>query len=150
MSTRKKLNLYFALACLVIVFCFIFALVNANAANTVDTRIFVWDAGENWDIVAPEFYKMYWSEAETSTYTLLTTFPAAESYTSPVEVTLTGKPLTWTTRYFVLVACGNLANEDGSITEQCSAVSNVVAEDFWIPFQGYGKPINFRREASAN
>jgi hypothetical protein len=62
----------------------------------------------------------------------------------PIVATVTGPPATNVTRYFVLVACGDVAREDGTVVYECSGYSNEVSHDFWIPHDGFEVPVNFR------
>lgn len=144
----RQLNVVFSVAVSALVMVFLFAWF-AEAGETIETKTFGWNAGSNWATSPPTKFKMFWNDSESGEYALMETFEASgtggpDSFSSPLEVTVSGPPSTWVTKYFVLKACGDVQQEDGSTQEICSDPSNVLEQKFWIKFDGYSIPVRFR------
>ena len=129
---------------LVMVMALLFA-VGAVADQTVKTLTFGW---EQTNLTNVTQWEMHWSVTAGGPYAEMAVISydgsGAASYESPVTATVTGEPATTETRYFVLRACGNVAQQDGTTLYLCSDFSNEVSYDFWIPFGQFEVPVNFQ------
>ena len=117
---------------------------SADAAEQTKTLVFAWDQ-ENLNLVKQ--WEMHWGVTAGGPYSQLALIPfpgGGPSFESPVAATVTGNSGTFEKRFFVLRACGDVPVEAGGTEYQCSAWSNEVAYDFWIPAAGYTAPIQFR------
>lgn len=118
----------------------------ALAAEKMQTLTFAWEytIGD----VPVITWQMNWAPTQGGPYTKLADIPFANSSTgtweSPVQATVIGAPGTHETRYFTLLACGNVPQSDGSTIYECSTPSNEVSYDFWIEPSGFSAPVQFR------
>jgi hypothetical protein len=129
---------------LIFLFVLIFMFTVSTAYAVDKTIVFAWDPHEQIDII--KNFEMHWSDQSGGPYAQLAVIPKADALDNqePVQATVTGPAATTVTRYFVLKACGDIQQEDGSIAYECSGPSNEVSADFWIPFEGFKVPVNFR------
>jgi hypothetical protein len=111
------------------------------------TLIFQWDQ-DSESLVNLTQWELHWGAAAGGPYTNLTNIgydgTASTTFESPATAVVTGQPGTNETRYFVLKACGDIPQEDGSTIYDCSGWSNEVPYDFWIPATGFSAPVQFR------
>jgi len=133
--------------CLIIIILLGLLVFSVNASETIEVVTFAWD--DTNDPGAVKNFEMYWGVTAGGPYIKLAVIPYALE--SPVEATVTGSPGTTETRYFVLTACGDIIQEDGSMLYMCSgddegnmAFSNEVSYDFWIEADGFSVPVQFR------
>lgn len=116
------------------------------SAGTVlaETLTFEWTQA---DLTNLKEWKLLWSDTQGGPYVDLTTIgydgSAGPSYSSPADVEVTGKQGTHAMKYFVLRACGDIPQQDGSTSYLCSKDSNEVSKDFWIPAGTFSVPLNF-------
>lgn len=123
----------------------------AHAKDLTEKKTFVWSAGSNWETQTPTQFELYWGVVAGGPYTLLATVSyeqatAPPEFSSAVEAVVTGNPGTEETRYFVLAACGDVPQQDGTTIYECSDNSNEVSYTFWIPADQFSIPGNFRIE----
>jgi len=116
-------------------------LVGVASAETVT---FQWN---QTDLTSLKEWKLFWSGTHGGPYVELATIAYDGSskplYTSPAEVPVTGNPATNVIKYFVLIACGDIPQADGSNKYMCSADSNEANHSFWIPAGMFSVPLNF-------
>jgi len=129
----RKLLVYFA----IVLFCFVSA---AGAAEI--TKTFAWD--EPADLALIKNWEMYWGTTKGGPYAKLMDIPKDGNYEEPVTVDISGPPATNQTRYFVMKACGDLLQEDGTTKYECSEDSNEASFTVWIPATQFKIPVNFR------
>lgn len=65
------------------------------------------------------------------------------TYASPEAIDVFGNQATHVIKYFVLVACGDIPQPDGTTKFICSDYSNEVNHDFWIPAGQFSVPVQF-------
>jgi len=106
------------------------------------TKTFAWD--EPTDLVTIKNWEMHWGNTPGGPYAKLMDIPKDGDYESPVTVDITGPPATNQTRYFVMKACGDTLQADGTTKYECSADSNEVNFSVWVPADKYEVPVNFR------
>jgi len=106
------------------------------------TKTFAWD--EPTDLEAISNWEMHWGVTQGGPYAKLIDVPKDGDYQSPITVDISGTPASNQTRYFVLKACGNMPQPDGSTVYECSGNSNEASFTVWIPANAYEVPINFR------
>jgi len=117
------------------------------AADTTETLTFQW---EQTDTTNLKEWRLYWSEAVGGPYNvdpvaIISYDPndAGPTYTSSANAPVSGNPGTIVKKYFVLVACGDLPQSDGTTKYECSGNSNEVSHDFWIPAGKFSVPVQF-------
>lgn len=93
-------------------------------------------------------WKLFWSGTTGGPYEQILVIPydptsAGPLYTSPVTATVTGSPATTVTKYFVMIACGDIPQSGGSTEYKCSEDSNEATFDFWIPAGQFSVPMQF-------
>ena len=117
-----------------------------NADPTVETVTFAWDQTDRTFL---QDWEMHWGDAAGGPYVLLATLEYTgadqDNFEGDVIATLVGPAATTITRYFVLLACGDVPQEDETVARECSQPSNEVSHAFWIPFGGFQVPIQFRK-----
>lgn len=115
------------------------------ADDSTETLTFAWDQDSVENL---KQWEMHWGATPGGSYSKLTDITYAggtgPTFESPVEAVVTGQPGTHETRYFVLRACGDLPQDDGSTAYECSDFSNEVSYGFWIPAKGFSIPMTFR------
>jgi hypothetical protein len=124
-----------------IIFIFTFA----HQAYALDKTVtFAWDPHDQIDII--KNFELHWANQQGGPYGQLAVIAKADAIDNeePIQATVTGNPATTVIRYFVLKACGDLPQEDGSTLYECSGPSNEISVDFWIPAEAYKVPVNFR------
>jgi hypothetical protein len=116
----------------------------ANAFAIEETVTFEWDPHPQIDLITN--FELFWSDQSGGPYVQLAVIAKADAIdnTKPVQATVTGTPATKVTRHFVLKACGDLAQEDGTFAYECSGPSNEISYDFWIPAEKFQVPVNFK------
>jgi hypothetical protein len=124
---------------------FLFANV-AFGADVTETLTFEWDQA---NVTNLKEWVMAWGTTTGGPYTDLVTLPynagdPAGTFSSPVDAVVTGQQGTTETRYFVLRACGDIPQEDGTTVYECSENSNGVPYGFWIPAGKFSVPVQFR------
>jgi len=120
--------------------------VAAWADQTTETLTFQWDQPNLTNV---KEWKIYWGDTSGGPYD---TIPVATvAYTGgagPFEAVgnpvVTGDSATTVKKYFVAVACGDVPQADGSTKYECSADSDEISHDFWIPFGGFEAPVTFK------
>ena len=117
-------------------------LMATTAFAAEQTRTFAWD--EPSDLATIANWEMHWGNTQGGPYAKLIDIPKDGDYTEPVTVDITGPPATNQTRYFILKACGDVPQEDGSTLYECSGNSNEASFTVWIPANKFEVPINFR------
>lgn len=130
----------------------IFFVTDLFAEDVTKTLTFEWDQTDTTNL---KDWRLYWGDAQGGPYD---TAPVAvipydstqtgPTYSSPASATVTGSPATTVTKYFVLVACGDIPQPDGTTDYQCSTNSNEVSHDFWIPAGKFSVPVNFSIKAT--
>ena len=109
-----------------------------------ETLTFQW---EQTDLTNLREWKLFWGDASGGPYVELSTIAydgsSGPTYSSPAEVQVTGDQGTHVMKYFVLIACGDVPQEDGSTSYLCSVDSNEVSKNFWIPSGMFSVPLNF-------
>ena len=100
------------------------------------------------DLTNLKEWKLFWGDASGGPYTELSVIAYDESpgpiYSSPADAPVTGDQGTTVTKYFVLIACGDVPQEGGGAEYMCSADSNEVSHGFWIPAGMFSVPFNFQ------
>lgn len=131
---------------LMFVLCVIWG--NAFAADKTETLTFAWEHQSAEGNVPVTTWQMDWGVTAGGPYAKLSDIPYQDAvggtYESPVQAVVTGQPGTNETRYFILRACGDVPQEDGSILYECSEPSNEVSYSFWIESTGFSVPMQFR------
>ena len=119
----------------------------ANATDVTQTLIFQWEQSDTIDL---KDWRLYWSDTADGPYdevpvAVIPYDPNATgpTYSSPTSATVAGNPGTTVTKYFVLVACGDKPQSDGTTNYLCSANSNEVSHGFWIPAGQFSAPVQF-------
>jgi hypothetical protein len=123
---------------------------SVDAADKIETLTFAWDDTNAAGMV--KNFEMYWGTTAGGPYTKLAVIPyAAPPHEAPIEATVSGAPGTTETRYFVLTACGDVAQEGGGTAYMCAgneagdiAFSNEISYGFWIEPDGFSVPIQFK------
>ena len=129
-----------------LILLFFFIAIPAVADEVTQTLTFAWEQDDTTNLLE---WEMRWGTAAGGPYTQLATIPynagdPAGTFQSPVNSTVTGAPATTETRYFVLRACGNIPQQDGTTVYECSEFSNEVSFGFWIPAGQFSVPVQFR------
>lgn len=117
------------------------------AADVTETVTFAWEQADTSNL---KEWRLYWSDVaggpyDTQEVTIIAyDGSAGPTYEGPADATVSGPPGTTVTKYFVLVACGDIPKEDGTTEYLCSENSNEVAHGFWIPPGQFSVPVQFR------
>jgi len=131
----------------ILIMILIFA-VSAFCAEKTETLTFAWEHNPQANEVPITFWQMDWAVTAGGPYAKLGDIAYQDavdgSYQSPVVAVVTGQPGTHETRYFILRACGDMPQEDGSTIYECSDPSNEVSYAFWIEPSGFSAPVQFR------
>lgn len=124
----------------------------AFSADVTKTLTFEWDQTDTTNL---KEWRLFWSNTAGGPYDSqeVAVIPfdpnsGGPTYSSPASATVTGDQGTTVTKYFVLVACGDIPQEDGSTIYECSTNSNEVSYGFWIPAGKFSVPVNFKIQAS--
>jgi hypothetical protein len=142
---RKSAQLLFVICLVMAVFG---GFIAAHGADTIVTKTFEWEQAEA-DLPRLVEWEMFWGVVAGGPYASLlkipydSSLPVQPTYEAPTTVTVTGPPGTTQTRYFVLKACGNIPQSDGTTKYECSDNSNEVSWDFWIAATGFSAPVKF-------
>lgn len=113
-----------------------------------ETLTFQWNQDNTTNL---KEWRLYWSDSPNGPYDVqeVAIIPYTASggpvYTSPVTpAEVSGEQGTFVKKYFVLVACGDLPQPDGTTEYECSENSNEVTHDFWIPAGKFSVPVEFQ------
>jgi hypothetical protein len=117
----------------------------AYAADVTKTLTFQWTQEDTTNL---KEWKLFWSDTSGGPYTEIAIFPYDPNVTGPVyssseSATVTGEQGTTVTKFFVLIACGDIPQAGGTTNYLCSADSNEVSHGFWIPAGQFSVPVNF-------
>jgi hypothetical protein len=132
------------------IFCVLLIMLFASvgfAAEVTETVEFEWDQEDTTNL---KDWRLYWADVAGGPYAtdpvVIIPFDgsAGPTYSGPASATVTGNQGTHVTKYFVLVACGDIPQEDGTTQYLCSDNSNEVNYAFWIPAGQFSVPIQFR------
>lgn len=122
------------------------------AADKTETLTFEWDQTDTTNL---KEWRLYWSDTTGGPYdqqeVAVIPYDSAApgpTYSSPATATVTGDPGTQVTKFFVLVACGDIPQQDGTTQYLCSDNSNEASYAFWIPAGQFSVPINFLIKAN--
>ncbi len=128
-----------------IILVLILSVAISYAADTTKTLTFEWDQSDTTNL---KEWKLFWSDTSGPPYTELAIIPypgsGGPTYSSPAEATVSGNQGTEVTKYFVLIACGDVPQEGGGLEYLCSVDSNEVSYNFWIPAGQFSIPFNFQ------
>ena len=117
------------------------------AADVTETVTFAWEQDNTINL---KEWRLYWGDAaggpyDTQEVTIIVyDGSAGPTYEGPADATVSGPQGTHVTKYFVLVACGDIPQDDGTTLYECSENSNEVPHDFWIPAGQFSVPVQFR------
>jgi hypothetical protein len=125
------------------------AIVGFTSQVYAETLTFEWTQSDTTNL---KEWKLFWGDASGGPYTEAAVIPydphvAGPIYSSPATLSVTGEQGTNVTKYFVLVACGDIPQADGSTEYLCSKDSNEVSNKFWIPAGVFSVPVNFQIKA---
>lgn len=132
----------------IMVICFLAMVMigTATAAETTKTLTFQWEQTNPETVIE---WKLWWSDISGGPYgTSIGTFAHDDNTNGPIfsdsnEMLVTGSPGTNVVKYFILKACGDVIQPDGSFLRECSEASNEVSYTFWIPSGSFSAPFNF-------
>lgn len=65
------------------------------------------------------------------------------AFSKQESIPISGSQGTHVVKYFTMVACGDVPQEEGGTQYMCSAQSNEVSVDFWIPAGQFSVPLTF-------
>ena len=103
---------------------------------------------EQQDTTNLKEWKLFWSETSGGPYVEIMIIPYSGSggpiYTSPASVSVNGNQGTTVTKYFVMIACGDIPVETGGTEYKCSDDSNEASYNFWVPAGQFSVPLNFQ------
>ena len=126
--------------------------VMVQAEGTTKTLTFEWTMNDTTNL---KEWVLKWSETAGGPYdvepaAVIAYDPSAPGpvYSSPEVINVTGDTATHVIKYFVLVACGDVPQADGSKKYMCSGNSNEVSWDFWIPAGQFSVPVQFNIKAT--
>jgi hypothetical protein len=130
---------------LVLVLMFVFS-VNVLAAETTKTITFGWTQEDTTNL---KEWKIFWSDTAGGPYTEVAIIPynsgeAGPEYTGSKNMNVSGNQGTHVTKYFIVRACGDIPQEDGTVAYSCSADSNEVSYAFWVPAGTFSIPLEFK------
>lgn len=118
-----------------------------HAADTSQKLTFEWQQADKTNL---KEWKLYWSDTSGGPYdtepVAVIPYDPAEpgpTYTSATTPTVQGNQASHVIKYFVMLACGDIPQADGSTKYECSANSNEESWDFWIPAGMFSIPIEF-------
>ena len=136
-------KLFLTIVCLLAIVGFSFQL---NATELNETLTFEWTQE---DITNLKEWKLFWSNTEDGSYIEAIIIPYDSGvegpvYSGPAGLTVNGEQATHVIKYFVLRACGDIPQKDGSVEYICSVDSNKVFYSFWIPGGVFSVPIEFK------
>jgi len=122
------------------------ALLFCYSVGFAETLTFEWTQEDTTNL---KEWKLFWSEVSGGPYTEIAviTYDSAAGgpiYNSSQDIVVTGDQATHVMKYFVLIACGDIPQSDGSTKYLCSEDSNEVSHDFWISAGQFSVPINFK------
>lgn len=114
-------------------------------ADTAKTLTAQWEMADTTNL---KEWKLFWGDTSGGPYTEILTIPYDPNapgpiYTSPATVQVTGNQGTIVKKYFVIISCGNIPQQDGTSKYECSGNSNEATADFWIPAGQFSIPLNF-------
>jgi len=141
---KKLLKILLVTLLAIMVFVVPVTLIVKIASASEITKTFAWDAPPADELARIKNWEMHWGNTAGGPYAKLVDIPKNGNFEQPVTVDISGPPATNQTRYFVLRACGDLAQEDGSTKYECSENSNEVSLTVWIPANKFQVPVNFR------
>jgi hypothetical protein len=127
----------------------VFSFQSVVADEVTETLTFEWEQDDTTNL---KEWVMAWGASAGGPYTDLITLPysagdPAGTFSSPVDAVVTGQQATTETRYFVLKACGDIPQGDGTTAYECSVWSNEASYGFWIPAGKFSVPVQFRIRA---
>lgn len=116
-------------------------------SDVSETLNFGW---QDINTIPPKEWRLFWSDQSGGPYgaqaIAVIPFPdtAGPDYSSPVSAIVSGSPATMVRKFFVLQACADIPQKDGSTKFECSGNSIEAFYDFWIPYGQYSAPVVFR------
>ena len=118
----------------------------AMAGSVTKTVTFGWTQEDTTNL---KEWDLLWSDSSGGPYTSLVKIPyntgdPAGDFQSPTEAIVTGDQATNVVKYFIMKACGDIPQADGTTVYKCSDPSNEVSASFWIPAGEFSVPVNFR------
>lgn len=122
-----------------------------SGAEVTETLIFEWRME---DITNLTEWRLFWSDTSGGPYIEVATIPYDPEVPGPVYSSaetppaVTGDQGTTVTKYFVLVSCGDIPQQDGTSEYLCSGDSNEVSHGFWIPAGMFSVPLEFKIRAN--
>lgn len=133
-----KTKLFFTLLITVLMSTYAFA----------ETLTFEWNQTDKTNL---KEWRLYWSGNSGGPYdqqeVAIIQYDGSGSGPFTNDVTppdVTGPQGTNVTKYFVLIACGDIPTQFGTTEYKCSENSNEVSHDFWIPAGMFSVPVQFR------
>ena len=110
-----------------------------------ETLTFQWNQPDATNL---KEWRLYWSDSVGGPYDIqeiaVIPYSGGEGpFTTSATPEVPGQQSTFVKKYFVLVACGDLPQSDGTTKYECSENSNEVSHDFWIPAGKFSVPIQF-------
>lgn len=122
-----------------------------QAADTSQKLTFEWKMTDTTNL---KEWKLFWADAAGGPYDLtpVAVIPYDPSepgpkYSSSATPTVQGNQASHIIKYFVMIACGDISQSDGSTKYLCSGNSNEVSWDFWIPAGVFSIPLEFTIKA---
>lgn len=119
------------------------------ASDLTETLTFAWEQEDTTNL---KEWKIFWGDASGGPYVeaaIIAYDPTATgpTYSSPADLVVTGKQGSTVKKYFVMVACGDIPQADGTTKYLCSEDSNEIFNDFWIPAGMFSVPVQFQIQA---
>lgn len=132
---------------ILIIALILFVVVIPHAAEVNKTLTFEWN--QPGDLTYLKEWRLYWGDTAGGPYDVqevaIIPFTGGSTiYSGQVSPVVKGNPATHVTKYFVLVACGDVPQSDKTTKYECSENSNEVSHDFWIPAVGFSAPVTFQ------
>ena len=133
---------------ILVVISMVFFSVSLFADTATQTLTFQWE--QPGSLTYLKEWKIYWSDKQGGPYDTqeIATIPysgtPATTYTAAESPVVSGNPGTTVTKYFVIIACGDIPQQDGSTKYECSDNSNEVSHGFWIPVGQFQAPVKFQ------
>ena len=132
-----------------LVFLFsLFFVFPSMAEDLTETLTFEWDQEDTTNL---KDWRLYWSDNAGGPYdekevAIIAYNPSdpGPTYSSPAAASVSGPQGSTVTKYFVLVACGDIPQPDQTTKYECSENSNEVSYNFWIPAGQFSIPIKFK------
>lgn len=117
----------------------------ASGNLMAETLTFQWNQPDATNL---KEWRLYWSDSVGGPYDIqeiaVIPYSGGEGpFTTSATPEVSGQQATFVKKYFVLVACGDLPQSDGTTKYECSENSNEVSHDFWIPAGKFSVPIQF-------